>query len=80
MGNSYWKQLQYEMLWKWHLILDIELEFVGKGVNEKAFVKSCKNSNYQIEIGKEVLNIDPNYFRPNEVDLLVGDSTKAKEN
>jgi len=59
--------------------LDIELEFVGKGVNEKAFVKSCKNSNYQIEIGKEVLNIDPNYFRPNEVDLLVGDSTKAKE-
>ena len=59
--------------------LDIELEFVGKGLNEKAFIKSCKNSNYQIEIGKEVLNIDPNYFRPNEVDLLVGDSTKAKE-
>jgi len=59
--------------------LEIELEFVGKGVNEKAFVKSCKNSNYQIEIGKEVLNIDKNYFRPNEVDLLVGDSTKAKE-
>ena len=59
--------------------LDIELEFVGKGINEKAFVKYCKNSNYQIEIGKEVLNIDPNYFRPNEVDLLIGDSTKAKE-
>ena len=58
--------------------LDIELEFVGKGLNEKAFIKSCKNLNYQIEIGKEVLNIDPNYFRPNEVDLLVGDSTKAK--
>ena len=37
------------------------------------------NPNYQIEIGKEVLNIDPNYFRPTEVDLLVGDATKAKE-
>ena len=59
--------------------LGIELEFVGKGINEKAFVKSCKNSNYQIEIGKEVLNIDQKYFRPAEVDLLVGDSTKAKE-
>ncbi len=59
--------------------LGIELEFVDKGINEKAFIKSCKNSNYQIEIGKEVLNIDPNYFRPTEVDLLVGDSTKAKE-
>ena len=59
--------------------LDIELEFVGKGINEKAFVKYCKNSNYQIEIGKEVINIDPNYFRPTEVDLLIGDSTKAKE-
>ncbi len=59
--------------------LGIDLEFVGKGINEKAFVKSCENSNYQIEIGKEVLNIDPNYFRPTEVDLLVGDSTKARE-
>ena len=59
--------------------LGIELEFVGKGINEKAVIKSCNNSNYQIEIGKEGLNIDPNYFRPTEVDLLVGDSTKAKE-
>ena len=59
--------------------LGIELEFIGNGINEKAYVKSCKNSNYQIQIGKEVVNIDPNYFRPTEVDLLVGDSSKAKE-
>ena len=59
--------------------LGIELEFVGKGINEKAFVKFCNNPNYQIEIGKEVLNIDSNYFRPTEVDLLVGNSSKAKE-
>ena len=57
----------------------VELDFIGQGIDEKAVVKSCDNSNYQIEIGKEVLNIDPNYFRPTEVDLLVGDATKAKE-
>ena len=57
----------------------IELEFKGKGVEEKAFVVSCINENYQLEIGKEVLSVDPTYFRPTEVDLLIGDPTKAKE-
>ncbi len=57
----------------------VKLDFIGQGINEKAVVKSCDNSKYKIEIGKEVLNIDPNYFRPAEVDLLVGDATKAKE-
>ena len=57
----------------------IELEFRGEGVNEKAYVISCKDDNYQIEIGKEVLSVDPQYFRPTEVDLLIGDPTKAKE-
>ena len=33
---------------------------------------------YQLPIGKEVLNVDPKYFRPTEVDLLIGDPTKAK--
>ena len=56
----------------------IELEFKGKGVDEKAFVKTCNNPIYQIEIGKEVLGVDPKYFRPTEVDLLIGDPTKAK--
>jgi GDPmannose 4,6-dehydratase len=57
----------------------IELEFKGEGIDEKGFVKSCSNSNYQIEIGKEVLAVDPRYFRPTEVELLIGDATKAKE-
>jgi GDPmannose 4,6-dehydratase len=57
----------------------IELEFKGEGVNEKAFVKKCNNENFQLEIGKEVLSVDPSYFRPTEVDLLIGDPTKAKE-
>lgn len=59
--------------------IGIELEFSGKGVSEKAKIKSCSNPKYQLEIGKEVLSIDPKYFRPTEVDLLIGDPTKAKE-
>ena len=61
------------------LEVGIELEFQGKGVNEKAFVTKCNNKEFQLEIGKEVLSVDPSYFRPTEVDLLIGDPTKAKE-
>ena len=57
----------------------IELEFTGAGVNETATVIRCNNPEFQIELGKEVLSIDPAYFRPTEVDLLIGDPTKAKE-
>jgi GDPmannose 4,6-dehydratase len=57
----------------------IELEFTGLGVNEKATVVKCSNPEFQLEIGKEVLSIDPDYFRPTEVDLLIGDPSKAKE-
>lgn len=55
----------------------IELEFKGEGVEEKAYVKSCSNPEYQLEEGKELLAVDPKYFRPTEVDLLIGDATKA---
>ena len=55
----------------------IELEFNGIGVNEVGVVKSCSNALYQLEIGKEVVAVDPRYFRPTEVDLLLGDPTKA---
>lgn len=54
----------------------IVIEFKGEGVNEKGYVVSC--SLYKMEIGKEVVSVDPNYFRPTEVDLLIGDPTKAK--
>ena len=57
----------------------IELEFKGEGVNEVAIVSACNNPEYQLKIGKEVLSVDPQYFRPTEVDLLIGDPTKAKE-
>ena len=58
--------------------LEIELEFKGKGEHEKAFVASCGHPDYQLEKGKEVLSVDPKYFRPTEVDLLKGDASKAK--
>ena len=59
--------------------LGIELKFIGQGLNEKASVVKCNNPSFKIEIGKEVLSIDPLYFRPTEVDLLIGDPTKARE-
>ena len=59
--------------------IGVELEFEGSGIDEIARVKSCSNPTFQIEIGREVLSIDPKYFRPTEVDLLIGDATKAKE-
>lgn len=57
----------------------VKLEFIGTGLNEKAIVVESINDNYQLEIGKEVLSVDPKYFRPTEVDLLLGDASKAKE-
>ena len=61
------------------LEVGIELKFIGEGVNEKAIVVKCNKSKFQIELGKEVLSVDPSYFRPTEVDLLIGDPTKANE-
>ena len=60
-------------------VFEIEIEFQGKGINEVALVKECKNSNYQLEIGKKIVEISKKYFRPTEVELLIGDSSKAKE-
>ena len=61
------------------LHVGIELEFKGEGLNEIATIKKCNDPNYQLEIGKEVISIDSRYFRPTEVDLLLGDASKAKE-
>ena len=50
--------------------LDMKLEWTGEGVNEKGI---------EIKTGKTLVAINPRYFRPTEVDLLIGDSSKAKE-
>ena len=57
----------------------VELEYKGSGVDEVGIVKSTANSDYHFKVGQEVVRIDPKYFRPTEVDLLIGDPTKAKE-
>eukprot|EP01037_Dinobryon_pediforme_P012422 gene12422-12509_t len=57
----------------------IEIEFKGEGVDEKAFVVSCANPDFQIEIAKEVVNVDEKYFRPTEVELLIGDPAKCNK-
>jgi GDPmannose 4,6-dehydratase len=56
----------------------VEVEFKGDGVEEKGFVVACTNPNYQVALGKEVVAVDPKYFRPTEVELLIGDPTKSK--
>lgn len=56
----------------------IELEFKGTGEDEKGYVVSCSNPEYQLEIGKQVVAVDARYFRPTEVELLIGDPTKAQ--
>jgi GDPmannose 4,6-dehydratase len=55
----------------------VELEFRGEGVSEVGVVVAAHNPNFLVEVGKEVVAIDERYFRPTEVDLLLGDPTKA---
>lgn len=59
--------------------LGIELIFKGEKEEEKGYVKACHHLDYQIEIGQEVVAVDPRYFRPTEVDFLLGDPLKAQQ-
>ena len=55
----------------------IEIEFRGVGIDEIAVITKCINKKYSIGLGQVVVKVDPRYFRPTEVDLLIGDPTKA---
>jgi GDPmannose 4,6-dehydratase len=59
--------------------LGIEIEFRGTGVDEKGYVVKCNDAQYSLPVGKEVVSINPRYFRPTEVEELIGDATKARE-
>ncbi len=59
------------------LRVGITVEFSGEGVEEKAVVVHCALPEFQVEKGKVVVRVDEAYFRPTEVDLLIGDPTKA---
>jgi GDPmannose 4,6-dehydratase len=56
----------------------VTIEFKGEGIDEKGYVVSSENKEYQLIDGQEVVAVDPRYFRPTEVDLLIGDPTKSK--
>lgn len=57
--------------------LGIEIEFKGEGVDEKGYVKGCHQKEYTLPINTEVVAVDPRYFRPTEVELLIGDPSKS---
>ncbi len=59
--------------------LGIELAFSGEGEDEEGIVKKCDNPEFQLPEGKAVIKVDRNYFRPTEVDLLIGNPAKANQ-
>ncbi len=59
--------------------LGIDVAFSGEGIKERAVVISCSNSEFELPVGQQVVSVDEAYFRPTEVELLIGDPTKAKK-
>ena len=56
----------------------VTIEYEGMGLNEKAIVTAVENDEWKVKKGDVVIEIDKRYFRPTEVDLLIGDATKAR--
>jgi GDPmannose 4,6-dehydratase len=59
--------------------IGVELEFRGKNEKEVAVVVSSKHPDYLVKVGKEVVAVDPRYYRPTEVELLIGNPAKANK-
>jgi GDPmannose 4,6-dehydratase len=59
--------------------LGICIAFKGEGIEEVGYVVSCSNPDFQLDENKIVIAIDPKYFRPTEVELLIGDPSKAQK-
>jgi len=59
--------------------LGVELDFSGSGVDEVGVIAATKHPGYAFSVGQVVVQVDPRYFRPAEVDILIGDPSKAKE-
>lgn len=57
----------------------VELEFRGEGSDEIGIIASVENKDFPLSVGTPVVSVDPRYFRPTEVELLLGDPTKAQE-
>ena len=59
-------------------VLGLKVEFTGTGEQERGVVTASEGTEFKRLIGHEVVSIDPRYFRPTEVDILIGDATKAR--
>ena len=59
--------------------LGIELRWEGEGASEKGIVTAVSNKEAKVKVGDTIVKVDPRYFRPTEVETLLGDPTKAKE-
>lgn len=68
-----------EFIQKSFRCLGIDIEFRGKGVDEEGVVSKITNNEVKVKTGDVVLRIDPKYFRPTEVALLIGNPEKAKK-
>jgi GDPmannose 4,6-dehydratase len=67
-----------EFIVKTFIRLGILIEFKGSGVDEIGVVSEVNDSSAKVKAGDVVMRIDPKYFRPTEVELLIGDPSKAK--
>ncbi len=59
--------------------LGIKIRFEGEGEQEVGIVESVTNADVKAKVGDIVIKVDPRYFRPTEVETLLGDPTKARE-
>ena len=74
------KQYSVKEFVKWSAeFLGIEIAFKGEGVDEVGIIKSFDKGKFpNLSIGKEIIKVDPKYYRPAEVEELLGDASKAK--
>jgi len=59
--------------------IGVDIDWEGKGIHEKGIAVSVPSKNMHIMLGDTIVEVDPNYFRPTEVENLIGNSQKAKK-
>lgn len=59
--------------------LGISIEFRGEGANEVGIVSAVQGDRAKVRVGQVIVKVDPRYYRPTEVETLLGDATRARE-
>ena len=80
-GNSYSVR---EYIFKACHYLGLEIKFRGEGTEEEGYIAEINTNRFEIKssnlsIGDTIIRVDPKYYRPAEVEFLLGDSSKAKK-